>query len=101
MPTDPSFQMTVQDIIPIYGSDIAFLGQIECGTLCVGDEVYIRGRNSSEKIVVMSIETSDKKFSQVHTGTFVALSLRATGKQKVKQLKIGDVLMGSDSEFKS
>lgn len=94
MSADPSFRMTVVDIVNIRGRGTAVIGQVESGTLAVGDRTHIKGQSSSGKPVVTAVEMYRKRLNQAHAGDIVGVLLRGFGK-----VQLGDVLMGSDSEF--
>lgn len=97
MSTDPSFRMTVQDVFFIKGRGTVVTGQIESGTLSVGDEIQIQGKSSSKTAVVTGIEMFRKVLTQVQAGDNVGVLLKDISKQDVQR---GDVLTGSESVFK-
>lgn len=96
MSTDPAFRMTVQDVFSIKGRGTVVTGQIESGTLNVGDEIQIQGKSSSKAIVVTGIEVFRKVINRAQAGDNVGVLLKDISKQDVQQ---GDVLMGSESVF--
>lgn len=96
MPTDPTFRMTVEDVFTIRGRGTIVTGQIESGTLNVGDEVQIVGPAVAGKTVVTSIETFRKQIHRAGPGDNVGLLLRNVGKDDVQR---GDVLQGTEYDF--
>jgi len=96
MSTDPAFRMTVQDVFFIKGRGTVVTGQIESGTLTVGDEIRVQGKNGSKTTVVAGVEMFRKILQQAQAGDNVGVLLRDVSKQEVQS---GDVLTGSESEF--
>jgi elongation factor Tu len=64
MTTDPFFRMTVQDVFSIAKRGTVVTGKIEAGTLNVGDEVAINGKNGEKRTVVAGIEAFRKTLSK-------------------------------------
>lgn len=93
---DSFFRMTVEDVFYIRGRGTVVTGQIESGTLLVGDEIHIKGPDSSRRAVVAGLEMFRKQIPQAQSGDNVGVLLRDLSKQDVKR---GDVLMGSGIEF--
>jgi len=96
MATDPLFRMTVQDVFSIRGRGTVVTGQIESGTLTVGDEISFRREGVLKKTVVTGIEAFRKSLQQANTGDNVGVLLRDINKPDIQR---GDVLTGSESEF--
>lgn len=96
MPADPSFRMTVQDIFSIKGRGTVVTGQIESGTLSVGDEIRIQGKSASRTAVVAGVEMLRKVVTRAQAGDNIGVLLKDIGKQDIQA---GDVLTGSESEF--
>lgn len=96
MSADPFFRMTVNDVFFIRGRGTVVTGQIESGTLNVGDEIYLRRSNSSRTVTVNGIEMFRKLLDQAKAGDNVGVLLRDLTKQDVEK---GDMLLGSDVEF--
>jgi elongation factor Tu len=92
MPVDPFFRMTVKDVFFIRGRGTVVTGQIEAGTLIVGDEIYLKRPDSGRTTVVTGIEMFRKMVPQAQAGDNVGVLLRDVGKQDVKP---GDFLLGS------
>ena len=96
MPTDPTFRMTVQDVFSIKGRGTVVIGQIESGSITVGDEIQIQRQGSMKKTVVTGVEIFRKVVTRAQAGDNVGLLMKDIAKEDVQG---GDVLMGSDSEF--
>ncbi len=94
MPTDPAFRMTVQEVFPIKGRGTVVTGQIESGTLTLGDIIQIQGKSSNKTSVVAGIEIFHKVITQARAGDNVGVLLKNINKQDIQQ---GDVLTGSES----
>lgn len=88
--------MTVEDVFFIRGRGTVVTGQIESGTLHVGDEIYLRSTSSSRKVTVNGIEIFRKILDQAKAGDNVGVLLRDLTKQEIQK---GDILLGSDIEF--
>ena len=96
MTTDPFFRMTVEDVFSIKGRGTVVTGKIEAGTLRVGDEVAINGKNGEKRTVVTGIEAFRKTLSQANAGDTVGILLRDIMKQDVQR---GDVLLCPGLDF--
>lgn len=96
MATDPLFRMMVEDVFSIRGRGTVVTGQIESGTLTVGDEISFRRESVLKKTVVTGIESFRKQLQQAKAGDNVGVLLRGIDKPDIQH---GDVLTGSDSEF--
>ncbi len=96
MATDPLFRMTVQDVFSIRGRGTVVTGQIESGTLNVGDEISFRRQGSFKKTVVAGIESFRKQLQQAQAGDNAGVLLRDINQPGIQR---GDVLVGSDAEF--
>ena len=96
MAADPFFRMTVADVFFIKGRGTVVTGQVESGTLRIGDEVYIRRPNSSRRTTVTGIEAFRKLLDEANAGDNIGVLLRDITKQEIQH---GDVLLGSDIEF--
>jgi Elongation factor Tu domain 2 len=80
------FRMTVDDVFSIRGRGTVVTGQIEEGTLQVGDEVRI---NDTRQVKVDGIEAFRKTLKEANAGDNVGVLLRALGRDDIKR---GDVL---------
>ncbi len=96
MTTDPFFRMTVEDVLSIATRGTVVIGKIEQGTLNVGDEVAIQGKNGERKTVVSGIEVLRKIASQANAGDGVGILFKDVSKQDVQH---GDVVVSPNSEF--
>ena len=90
MTTDPFFRMTVEDVLSIATRGTVVTGKIEQGTLKVGDEVTIQGKNGERKTVVSGIEVLRKIVSQAKAGESVGVLFKDISKQDVQ---LGDVIV--------
>jgi elongation factor Tu len=96
MPTDPFFQMTVEDVFSIRGRGTVVTGRIEQGTLQVGNEIQIKGQAGTKNTVVSGIEMFRKRSDQANAGDTVGLLLRDIGKDEVRR---GDLLTAAGPDF--
>jgi elongation factor Tu len=96
MPTDPFFRMTVEDVFSIKGRGTVVTGKIEQGTLRVGDEVVIQGKNGQKRTVVAGLEAFRKTLDQANAGDAVGILLKDIAKQDVQP---GDVVLGPGADF--
>src|SRR5258707_11995115 len=96
MTTDPFFRMTVEDVLSIAKRGTVVTGKIEGGTLKVGYELAIQGKNGEKKTVVTGIEMFRKTVSQANVGDMVGILLKDIAKQEVQA---GDVLLCPGSDF--
>jgi len=93
MTADAFFRMTVQDVFTIRDRGTVVTGQVESGTLKVGDEIYLnRARGDRWPVVVAGLEMFRKQVTQAQAGDNVGLLLRDVEKKDVKR---GDVLLGA------
>ena len=96
MTTDPTFRMTVQDIFSIKGRGTVVTGRIESGTVTVGDEIRIQGKDSSKTATVNGVEMRRKVITHAKAGDDVGILLKDIDKEDVQQ---GDILAGSEADF--
>lgn len=96
MPTNPTFRMTVQEVLTIKGRGTVLIGQIENGTISVGDEIRIQGKDSDKTIAVTGLEVSRKRVTTAQTGDNVGVLLKDIDEIDVQQ---GDILTGSELDF--
>jgi hypothetical protein len=83
------FRMTVDDVFSIRGRGTVVTGQIEDGTLAVGDEVLING---ARQVRVDGIEAFRKTLKQASAGDNVGILLHELDRNDVKR---DDVLTGA------
>lgn len=98
MSTDPFFRMTVEDIFSIKGRGTVVTGKIESGTIKVGDEIIIQGKNGEKKTTVTGVEMFRKMLDQAKAGDNVGILLKNISKNDIQQ---GDVMLGQSSSASS
>ena len=98
MPTDPLFRMTIEDIFSIKGRGTVVTGQVESGTLKIGDEVIIQGKSGEKKTTVTGIEMFRKMLDSAKAGDNVGILLRNISKDELQK---GDLLLGQSSSASS
>jgi elongation factor Tu len=76
MPTDPAFQMTVEDVFSIRDRGTVGTGRVGSGTLRVGDEIVVQGRGIARKTVVTAIEMFRKTLEQAKAGDSIGVLLK-------------------------
>ncbi len=96
MTTHPLFCMTVEEVLSIATRGTVVTGKIEAGTLNIGDEVTIRGKNGERKTVVSGLEVLRKVVSQAKVGDSVGILFKDISGQDVQS---GDVIVCPTSEF--
>jgi elongation factor Tu len=96
MTTDPFFRMTVEDVFSIAKRGTVVTGKIESGTLRVGDEIAINGKNGEKRTFVAGIEALRKILSEANAGDAVGILLKDIAKQDVQR---GDVILCPGSDF--
>lgn len=96
MSTDPTFRMIVQDVISIKGRGSVVIGQIESGTITVGDKIRIQGKSSAKTTLVSGVEVQRKVTTHAKSGDNVGILLKEIGNEDVQQ---GDLLTGSEFDF--
>jgi elongation factor Tu len=84
--------MTIQDVFAIKGRGTVVTGQIESGTLQVGDAVKVETQVDTIGTIVTSIEMFRRSIEQASAGDHVGVFLRDVAKNDVQR---GDVLMGT------
>ncbi len=96
MTTDPLFRMVVADVFSIAKRGTVVTGQIETGSLKLGDEVLIRGRGIEKKAIVSGIEAFRKILEQANQGDNVGILLKDISRQDVQA---GDEIVSAGSDF--
>jgi len=96
MSTDPSFQMTVEDVFFIRGRGTVVTGKVASGTLKIGDQVTLQHGGTSRTVTVTGIEMFRKLLEQAGPGDNVGLLLKDLAKDDVLR---GDQLVGSETDF--
>lgn len=85
-----AFRLTVQDVFMITGRGCVVTGQVEAGTVTVGDSVTLRRTDgSSREVTVTGIEMFRKMLDRAVQGDNVGLLLRGMDRNEVGR---GDVL---------
>ncbi len=87
MGTDPTFQMTVEDVFLLRDQRVVVTGRIRSGTLKVGDEVNLLGR----KVKIDGIEAFMRALKHAGAGDTVGVLLHDVSRDDVHP---GDVLTG-------
>lgn len=96
MTTDPLFRMVVEDVFSIVKRGTVVTGQVQAGSLKVGDEVLIRGRGMEKKAVVSGIEAFRKILDHANQGDHVGILLKDISRQDVEK---GDEILSPGSDF--
>jgi elongation factor Tu len=84
--------MTIQDVFAIRGRGTVVTGQVESGTLQVGDAVKVETQGDAIETIVTSIEMFRRSIEQASVGEHVGVFLRDVAKDDVQR---GDVLEGT------
>lgn len=85
-----TFRITVQDVFSITGRGTVITGQVESGSVRVGDEVVIQRVNGTRgKTTITGIEQFRKMLDSAQVGDNVGLLLRGVTKADIGK---GDVL---------
>jgi len=93
MTADAFFRMTVEDVFSIRGRGTVVTGQIESGTLKVGDEITLsRPGAANRSAVVAGIEQFRKQLTEAQAGDNIGVLLRGLEK---KDIQHGDTLLGA------
>ncbi len=92
MPTDPYFEMVVEDVFSIRGRGTVAVGKVTQGTLHSGDEIFIRRQGSSRKATVAGLEMFRKVMDQAGAGDNVGVLLKDVDRNDIAR---GDLLAGS------
>ena len=94
MSPDPSFRMSIEDVFAIRGRGTVVIGQVESGTLQIGDVVKIETQGDTIETVVTGIEKFRRRLKQASEGDNVGVLLHDVAKEDVQR---GDVLIGTGS----
>lgn len=85
-----AFRITVQDVFTITGRGTVITGQVESGSVAVGDTVTLRRADGSARdVAITGIEMFRKMLDVAKRGDNVGLLLRGVGRDEVAR---GDVL---------
>ena len=93
MSTDPTFRMTVADVFAISGLGTVAAGQIDQGTINVGDQVWVHGSDGPVKTAVTFIQAGPKGAKTANAGQMVGLVLRGVA---VDRVQAGNVVSASE-----
>ena len=96
MTTDPSFHMIVEDVFFIRNRGTVVTGKIETGTLKVGDQVVIHGRNGEKTTTVTGIEAFHKVLDQANPGDPVGILLKDISREDIQK---GDEILSPETDF--
>lgn len=91
--TDPTFRMTVVDVFAISGLGTVAAGQIDQGTINVGDKVWLHGSEGPVKTGVAFIQAGAKGAKTATAGQMVGLVLRGLALDRVQ---VGNVVSASE-----
>lgn len=93
-PSNNAFLMPIEDVFTITGRGTVVTGQIERGTISIGDEIEILGFGEKRKVKVTSIEMFREIKDTAEAGDNVGLLLENVGREEVQR---GQVLAKPDS----
>lgn len=93
MSTDAAFRMTVADVFAITGLGTVAAGQIDAGTINVGDRVWVHASEGSIKTAVTVIQAGGKGAKTAAAGQMVGLVLRGVA---VDRVQVGNVVSASE-----
>jgi len=96
MSSDPTFKMIAQEVFSIKGRGTVVSGQVESGTVSVGDEIRIQGKDSTRTALVSGVEVNRKVATRAQKGDLAGLLFKELSGEDVHK---GDVLGGSDMDF--
>ncbi len=86
----PAFRITVEDVFTIIGRGTVIVGQVESGSVHVGDTVTLKRLNGSRRdVAVTGIEMFRKMMDVAQAGDNVGILLRGLTKDDISK---GDVL---------
>jgi elongation factor Tu len=99
---DKPFLMAVEDVFVISGRGTVATGQIERGTVKIGDEVEIVGLRGTVKTTIVGVEMFRKLLDEGRAGDSVGLILRDIKREQIERGQIlckpGSVLAESQFE---
>ncbi len=87
---DSDFQMTVDDVMTVSGRGTVALGEVQRGTVCVGDQIVISGRHGRLTARVRGLEKFHEILDTAHAGEYIGLTLEGVSKEQVEK---GDILL--------
>ena len=87
---DSDFQMTVDDVMTVSGRGTVALGEVQRGTVCVGDQIVISGRQGRLTARVRALEKFREILDTAHEGEYIGVTLEGVSKEQVEK---GDILL--------
>ena len=87
---DSDFQMTVDDVMTVSGRGTVALGEVQRGTVRVGDQIVISGRQGRLTARVRALEKFREIIDTAHTGDYIGVTLEGVSKEQIEQ---GDILL--------
>lgn len=87
---DSDFQMTVDDVMTVSGRGTVALGEVQRGTVRVGDEIVISGRQGRLPARVRALEKFREILDTAHEGEYIGVTLEGVSKEQVEK---GDILL--------
>jgi elongation factor Tu len=86
--------MPILDVFSISGVGTVAAGQIESGTIKVGDQIWLHGSGGAVKTGVVSIQSGARGVKTAGAGDMVGVVLRGLREDRVQ---VGNVLSASES----
>lgn len=87
---DSDFQMTVDDVMTVSGRGTVALGEVQRGTVRVGDQIVISGRQGRLTARVRALEKFREILDTAHEGEYIGVTLEGISKEQVEK---GDILL--------
>ena len=87
---DSDFQMTVDDVMTVSGRGTVALGEVQRGTVRVGDQIVISGRQGRLPARVRALEKFREILDTAHEGEYIGVTLEGVSKEQVEK---GDILL--------
>ena len=87
---DSDFQMTVDNVMTVSGRGTVALGEVQRGTVCVGDQIVISGRQGRLTARVRALEKFREILDTAHEGEYIGVTLEGGSKEQVEK---GDILL--------
>lgn len=85
----PGFELTVEDVFSISGRGTVVTGTVSQGSVSMGDQVLLQGRNGAQAVFIDGIESFRNILKRAEAGDTVGLLLRDVSWDQVQR---GDVL---------
>lgn len=87
---DSDFQMTVDDVMTVSSRGTVALGEVQRGTVRVGDQIVISGRQGRLTARVRALEKFREILDTAHEGEYIGVTLEGVSKEQVEK---GDILL--------